>query len=196
MDLTAINTAIDTAFTAALSNAQKQSAQPVGNNHNQTVAVVTYDAPTGSGFRVVGIINIDGCKIIRVRNHGPDTTSEREWPDNIWAHVASKTKKAKADKAAHLYRCGRNASLKIFKALPVGVQAQFSPVFESSDKAAKSANYSLASDIVATCVVPAELQPAQQALAALLEQLIAPSEALKTASTIDEIEAITAALNP
>jgi hypothetical protein len=196
MNLTAINTTIETAFTAALFNAQKQSAQPVGNNPNQTVAVVTYDAPTGSGFRVVGTINIDGCKIIRVRNYGPDTASEREWPDNIWTYVTNKTKKARADKAAYIYRCGRNASLKIFKALPIGVQAQFSPVFEASDKAAKSANYSLASDIVATCVVPAELQPAQQALTALLEQLIAPSEALKTASTIDEIEAIIVSLNP
>lgn len=196
MNLTTINAAIDAAFTAALSSPQKQSAQPVGGNSNQTVAVVTYVAPTGSGFRVVGTLNIDGCKILRVRNHGPDTASEREWPVNIWAYVTEKTKKAKADKATYIYRCGRNASLKIFKALPIGVQAQFSPVFEASDKAAKNANYSVARDIVATCVVPAELQPAQQALAALLEQLIAPSEALKAAQTVNEVEAIAAALNP
>ena len=196
MNLAAINTAIDAAFTAALPSPQKQSAQPVGGNSNQTVAVVTYVAPTGSGFRVVGTLNIDGCKILRVRNHGPDTASEREWPVNIGQHVKIQIKKAKVEKASSIYYRGRIASLNIFKALPIGVQAQFYPVFEASDKAAKSANYSVARDIVATCVVPAELQPAQQALAALLEQLIAPSEALKAAQTVNEVEAIAAALNP
>lgn len=196
MNLTAIDTAIDTAFTAALSSPQKQSAQPVGDNPNQTVAVVTYDAPAGKGFRVVGTLNIDGCKIIRVRNHGPDTASEREWPVNIGQHIKIQIKKAKAEKASSIYYRGRTASLNIFKTLPIGVQAQFYPVFEASDKAAKNADYSVAKDIVATCVVPPELQPAQQALAALLEQLIAPSESLKAAQTINEIEAIMVSLNP
>jgi hypothetical protein len=80
MDLTAINSAMDAAFSTALANPQKAAPAQVGDDPNQTVQTVTYVAPTGSGFRVIGRIVVGGFSATKVRNHGPDTKSERDWP--------------------------------------------------------------------------------------------------------------------
>ncbi len=190
MDLTPINSAIDAAFAAAHANPQKQAPTPVAGNLDQTVAVVTYVAPTGSGFRVVATLNIGGCRITRVKNHGPDTASERAWPADIEAHVAAEVAKAKASKAKAIYQQGRAATLSIFNQLQLGVQAQFSPVLDASDKAAAAGNVTVAREIVATCVVPEALAATQADLVTVLDGVVAKMAALQAATTIDEINAI------
>ena len=106
MNLTAINSAIDAAFTAALANPQKVAATPVGSDPNQTVQTVTYVAPTGSGFRIIGRVKVGGYTAICVRNHGPDTKSERDWP----------SEGIEAAAAAHVQRCIAGAEATIGKA--------------------------------------------------------------------------------
>lgn len=80
MGLTAINSAMDAAYVTALANPQKVAPAQVGDDPNQTVQTVTYVAPTGSGFRVVGRIKVGNFSATKVLNHGPDTKSERDWP--------------------------------------------------------------------------------------------------------------------
>jgi hypothetical protein len=94
MDLTAINQAVDAAYDAALSN-DGQRIMPQTIAPNVTLRTDTYVAPSGSGFRVVCTINIPEVNftVSRVRNHGPDTTSEKTWPSGgieaaAQAHVA------------------------------------------------------------------------------------------------------------
>lgn len=93
MDLTAINSAIDAAYAAALANPQR--VLPATIAENVTLQTDTYVAPTGSGFRVVCRIKVPEANFTatKVRNHGPDIASEREWPSEgieaaAQAHVA------------------------------------------------------------------------------------------------------------
>jgi hypothetical protein len=190
MDLTAINAAIDAAYQAALANPQKQAPQAVGGNANQTVSVVTYVAPAGPGFRVVGTLNVGGCRIVRVRNHGPDTASERAWPSDIESHVAEIVAQAKQAKARKLYLEGRAATLAIFSQLPLGVQAQFKPVLDASDEAAKIGDIAKAKLIVETCLVPEPLAATQAALVAALAPFVIRAANLAAATTVEEVEAV------
>lgn len=94
MDLTPINQAIEAAFAAALANGgQRQMPQTIAEN--VTLQTDTYVAPAGSGFRVVCRVKVPEANFTatRVRNHGPDTASERDWPAEgieaaAQAHVA------------------------------------------------------------------------------------------------------------
>ena len=105
MDLTPINSAMDAAFSAALANPQKVVATPVNGDPNQTVQTETYVAPTGSGFRVVGRIKVGNFMAIKVRNHGPDTKSERDWPaEGIEAAAAAHVQRCIAGAEAHIAR--------------------------------------------------------------------------------------------
>lgn len=79
MDTTAINSAMAAAFSAGV----KQPPTPVGGDSNKTVQVVTYQAPNGSGFQVIGRIKVGGYVATRVLNSGPDAASERDWPADI-----------------------------------------------------------------------------------------------------------------
>ncbi len=99
------------AYDAALVNPVKQSPSQVGDDPNQTVQTDVYQAPTGSGFRVVGRIKVGNFSAIRVRNHGPDTASERDWPvEGIEAAVAAFIERSiKAGEAA-VERAGFTAS--------------------------------------------------------------------------------------
>lgn len=94
MDLTAINSAIDAAYADALaSGGQRQLPHVIAPN--VTLKTDTYVAPNGSGFRVVCTIEVPEVHfaVSRVKNHGPDTQSERQWPAEgieaaAQAHVA------------------------------------------------------------------------------------------------------------
>lgn len=81
MNLSPINAAIDAAFATALANGG-QRVTPATIAPNVTLQTDTYVGPAGSGFRVVCKIRVPAANFTatRVRNHGPDTTSEREWP--------------------------------------------------------------------------------------------------------------------
>lgn len=105
MDLTAINSTMDAAFSAALANPQKAAPAQVGDDPNQTVQTDTYVAPTGSGFRVVGRLKVGGYTAICVRNHGPDTKSERDWPsEGIEATAAAHVQRCIAGAETHIAR--------------------------------------------------------------------------------------------
>jgi hypothetical protein len=93
MNLEPINSAMQAAFDAALVNPVKQAPTQVGDDPNQTVQTVVYEAPTGSGFRIVGRIKVGNYTATKVLNHGPDTASVRDWPAEgieaaATAHVA------------------------------------------------------------------------------------------------------------
>jgi hypothetical protein len=96
MDLTAINSAIESAYADALANGG-QRAMPQTIAPNATLQTDTYVAPDGEGFRVVATIFIPEAnfRVSRVKNHGPDTGSEREWP----------TEGIEAAAQAHVARC-------------------------------------------------------------------------------------------
>jgi len=96
----------------------------------------------------------------------------------------------KQRKAQAIYRSGRAATLAIFNQLPLGVQAQFSPVLEASDAAAKSGDIAKAKEIVATCVVPQELSTAQTALVAALDAVLTRATALDAATTVDGVKSV------
>jgi hypothetical protein len=94
MDLTAINSAIDAAYADALVNGG-QMTLPQTIAQNVTLRIDSYVAPGGSGFRVVACVVVPEANYtaVRVKNHGPDTDSEREWPSEgieaaAQAHVA------------------------------------------------------------------------------------------------------------
>lgn len=94
MDLTAINSAIDAAYADALSNGG-QRVMPQTIAPNVTLQTDTYVAPDGEGFRVVARITVPEANYtaVRVKNHGPDTASEQDWPSEgieaaAQAHVA------------------------------------------------------------------------------------------------------------
>jgi hypothetical protein len=80
MDITAINLAIDTAYADALANGG-QRVKPQVIALNVTIRTDSYVSMNGSGFRVLCFIKrADGAFVLRVRNYGPDTQSERDWP--------------------------------------------------------------------------------------------------------------------
>jgi len=80
MNLNAINSAIDTAYNAAIANGG-QRVMPQTIAPNVTIQTDSYTSTSGSGFRVVCIIKReDGAFVMRVKNYGPDIKSEREWP--------------------------------------------------------------------------------------------------------------------
>jgi hypothetical protein len=80
MDITAINSAIDTAYNAAIANGG-QRVMPQTIAPNVTIQTDSYTSISGSGFRVVCIIKReDGAFVRRVKNYGPDIKSEKQWP--------------------------------------------------------------------------------------------------------------------
>ena len=94
MDLTPLNQAIEAAYAAALANGG-QRVLPQTIAENVTLQTDTYVAPAGSGFRVVCTVAVPSMnfRVSRVKNHGPDTASERDWPAEgieaaAQAHVA------------------------------------------------------------------------------------------------------------
>jgi hypothetical protein len=114
MDLTAINSAIDAAYAAALSNPQR--VMPATIVPNVTLQTDTYVAPTGSGFRVVCQIKVPEVNFTatRVRNHGPDTASEREWPiEGIETAAKGHVARCIEAGAAHVIRAGFDADKKV-----------------------------------------------------------------------------------
>jgi len=185
---------MDAAFAVALSTPQRVSPTQVGDDPNQSVRTDTYTAPTGAGFRVVGTITEHGCNVSCVRNHGPDTRSERSWPTDFDTEIAQqlalKLASAKTAKAREIYNTGRAATLVLFGQLPLGVQAQFSPVLTAADVAAKSGNISKAKETVATCIVPDALLSGQAALVALLDSTLTRATTLATATTVDAVTSL------
>lgn len=94
MNLTAINSAIDVAYADALANGG-QRVIPQTIAPNVTLQTDTYVAPDGDGFRVVARITVPEANYtaVRVKNHGPDTASEQDWPSEgieaaAQAHIA------------------------------------------------------------------------------------------------------------
>lgn len=80
MDLTTINLAINTAYNAAIANGGLGAAPQV-IAPNVTLHTEPYVSTEGSGFRIVCIVKReDGAIVVRVKNYGPDTNSEIEWP--------------------------------------------------------------------------------------------------------------------
>ncbi len=105
---------MDAAFAAALANPQR--VMPATIAPNVTLQTDTYVAPTGSGFRVVCKIKVPEANFTatRVRNHGPDAASEREWPVG-GIEVAAKSHLARCIEvgAAHVIRAGFDADKKV-----------------------------------------------------------------------------------
>lgn len=94
MDLTPLNQVIDEAFDAALTFPQLVAEHEIATN--VTLRTETYVAPDGDGFRVICCVKVPEANfsVSRVRNHGPDTGSEIEWPEGgieaaVQNHVAS-----------------------------------------------------------------------------------------------------------
>ena len=198
MNVAPINAAIDAAFTAALANPQKVASAPVNGDANQIVQTVAYDAPTGIGFRVVGKINVSGATIIRTKNHGPDTTSERAWPADIEAEVVRQVTLAKQAKAGEIYRTGRATTLAIWNAAleaqtignRVKLAADFQSIMDASDEAAKSGDIAKAKAIVSTVTVPDSMAALQSALVSALDAAMTRATALQSATTVDQSKAI------
>ena len=198
MNLGPINSAIDAAFSSALSNPQKVAPAPVNGDPNQTVQTVVYQAPAGSGFRVVGTVIINGTRITRVKNHGPDTGSEREWTADIEAEVVRQVTAAKQAKAVEIYQSGRAATLAIWNAAleaqtignRVKLAADFQSIIDASDEAAKTGDIATAKAIVSTVTVPDSMTALQSALVSALDAALTRATALQTATTIDQIKAI------
>ncbi len=114
MDLTLLNAAIDAAFAAALTNPQRVTPQVIAEN--VTLQTDTYVAPTGSGFRVVCRIKVPEANftVTRVRNHGPDTASERDWPaEGIEAAAQAHVAKCLSQGAAYVTAKGFDADKKV-----------------------------------------------------------------------------------
>ena len=88
MDTSAIDTAMGVAFEAAMRSPQRVLRHWI--NDTSTLQTDTYVSPGGNGFRVVGRIvdGATGVSVCRVLQHGPDTSSVREWPADIPAELA------------------------------------------------------------------------------------------------------------
>ncbi|MBE2178879.1 MAG: hypothetical protein IAE97_00200 [Chthoniobacterales bacterium] len=92
--MTSINAAIDAAYAAALvspGNASELVSEGV------SIRTETYVSPAGTGFRVVCSVAVPAANFVavKVRNHGPDTASERDWP----------AEGVEAAAQAHVLRC-------------------------------------------------------------------------------------------
>jgi hypothetical protein len=115
MELTVINSAIDAAYADALANGG-QRVMPQDIAPNVTLQTDTYVAPTGSGFRVVCRVTVPEVNFTatRVRNHGPDTASEREWPiEGIEAAAKAHVARCIEAGAAHVISAGFDADKKV-----------------------------------------------------------------------------------
>jgi hypothetical protein len=83
MNTEIIDNEIDKLYNLSLNNPQIISPYFIENNENYTCKVDTYESLEGNGFRVVGKLKEDGKVYIRVKNHGPDVTSEMVWQEII-----------------------------------------------------------------------------------------------------------------
>jgi hypothetical protein len=149
MNLSPINSAMQAAFDAALQNPQKVAPTQVGDDSNQTVQTVVYEAPTGSGFRVVGRIKVSNPNnetgfgadhvATKVLNHGPDEASVKDWPTEgievaAEAYFAARTQRQRASKI----KAAEAHVLKWFT--PLGVSALQDKLLEKKE-AGELANY-------------------------------------------------------
>jgi hypothetical protein len=143
MNLEPINSAMQAAYDAALVNPVKQAPAPVGDDPTQTVQTVVYEAPTGSGFRIVGRIKVDNYTALRVTNHGPDTKSARDWPADIEGE-AEKINQAAQVKSAW------DAAAAAFESLPLGKQALWEPVRVKVAAFIKKGDFAAAAETIST----------------------------------------------
>lgn len=108
MDLALLSSAIEAAYAAALANGgQRQMPQTIAEN--VTLRTDTYVAPTGPGFRVVCTVSVPSAnfRVSKVRNHGPDTASERDWPaEGIEAATQAHVLRCVEAGKAHVRRAG------------------------------------------------------------------------------------------
>lgn len=114
MNLAPLNAAIDAAYATALANPQRVLPQTIAEN--VTLQTDTYVAPTGPGFRVVCRVKVPEANFTatRVRNHGPDTASERDWPaEGIEAAAQAHVARCIAQGAAFVTRKGFDADRKV-----------------------------------------------------------------------------------
>jgi hypothetical protein len=88
MDTSAIDAAMEAAFAAAMQSPQRVLRHWISGT--ATLQTDTYVAPGGTGFRVVGLIwdTVTVVSVCRVLQHGPDTSSARDWPADIPAELA------------------------------------------------------------------------------------------------------------
>lgn len=115
MDLTSINPAIDAAYANALANGG-QRVMPQTIAPNVTLQTDTYVAPDGPGFRVVATIFVPEAnfRVSRVKNHGPDTASEQDWPtEGIEAAAQEHIAICIQAGADHVNRSGFDADRKV-----------------------------------------------------------------------------------
>lgn len=115
MDLTAINSAIEAAYADALANGG-QRVMPQTIAPNVTLQTDTYVAPDGLGFRVVATIFVPEAnfRVSRVKNHGPDTASEQDWPaEGIEAAAQSHVARCIQAGADFVNRSGFDADRKV-----------------------------------------------------------------------------------
>jgi hypothetical protein len=114
MSLEPFNQAIEALYQAALSNPQIVAPQEIAPN--VTLQTDTYVAPTGNGFRVVCRVKVPEANYtaIRVKNHGPDTASEQEWPaEGIEAAAKAHVARCIGIGAAYVIRAGFDADKKV-----------------------------------------------------------------------------------
>lgn len=117
MDLEPLNAAIDAAFAAALAqmpNPVRVPSQTIAPN--VTLRTDTYVAPAGPGFRVACTVAVPSVnfRVVRVRNHGPDTVTERDWPEGgIEAAAREHVAACMAQAGAYVTGKGFNADRKV-----------------------------------------------------------------------------------
>jgi hypothetical protein len=114
MNLEPLNQAIEAAYAAALANPQRVMPQDIAPN--VSLQTDTYIAPTGNGFRVVCRIRVPEANYtaIRIKNHGPDTASEQDWPaEGIEAAAKAHVARCIGIGAAHVIRAGFDADKKV-----------------------------------------------------------------------------------
>lgn len=117
MNTSSIDTAIDLACAAAMAQMPNpQRVMPQAIAPNVTLQTDTYVAPTGNGFRVVARVKVPEANYTatRVRNHGPDTTSEQAWPaEGIEAAAKAHVARCIAAGAAFVKWVGFDADKKV-----------------------------------------------------------------------------------
>lgn len=114
MNLETLNQIIESAYQDALLNPQRVLVQEI--MPNVTLQTDIYTAPNGSGFRIVCNISIPEANltITKVRNHGPDISSEKDWPkEGIENAIKNHIKKCIENGANHVIRYGFDADKKI-----------------------------------------------------------------------------------
>ncbi len=117
MDLTPLNAATDAAYNAALAQMPTpERVLPQTIAENVTLQTDTFVAPTGPGFRVVCTVAVPSVnfRVSRVKNHGPDTASERDWPtEGIEAAAQAHVARCIQAGADHVLRAGFDADRKV-----------------------------------------------------------------------------------